>query len=537
VEVGLMRRFVVTQASQLVSVVLAMVVVILLNVVATRRFTRWDWTSNHRYSLNPATIETLRWLPGPVEVWVMLGPSDPLEQSVRQLLVSYQAETTKLDVHYVDPDRDALAREDVKKRFKIEVGRTEQGQVVADAVVVVARGERHWFLGTSDLVEIASGDDTHVLPKEERALTGAIRNVLGTSKTRLCFTTGHGEMNPEDPGREGAGQLKDLLVKDNFEIASVDAGALNVAEPFRDCAVAVVAGMRGGFTKEETERLRTYLLGGGSMLLAVSPITGSSDTGMLPANLDRALAPFGIGLDDDLVIEEDPEVAFPGAGGLRFFAQPRPHAVNAALVKGDDKRDAPRIALHFARSLHHAAESGSATPADLLFTSSKAFGLMNISGASEWKDAPQKKPGDVAGPLVVGMASERPKISASAPHGPRVVVIGTASALTSPTFEEPLPLRGAALFVESSISWLASKPQVLDVPDRPAVPAGIRITEDDRAAVRRYVVFLMPGTVAILGIVIALWRRRTEGTPVKEMPEKAKAKAKPKRAKAKTDEA
>src|SRR5690606_28467768 len=107
--------------------------------------------------------------------------------------------------------------------------------------------------------------------------------------------------------------------------------------------------------------------------------------------------------------------------------------------------------------------------------------------------------------------SERPPASPSAPHGPRVVVVGTASPLTASSFREPLPLRGAALFVASAISWLASKPQVLDVPDRAAVPAGIRITEDDRDAVRRYVLFMMPGTVAVLGVVIALWRRRTEG--------------------------
>ena len=79
-----------------------------------------------------------------------------------------------------------------------------------------------------------------------------------------------------------------------------------------------------------------------------------------------------------------------------------------------------------------------------------------------------------------------------------------------------MPLRGAALFVESAISWLASKPQVLDVPDKTAVPAGIRITDDERAAVRRYVVFMMPGTALLLGIVIALWRRRTEGAPARD---------------------
>jgi hypothetical protein len=509
------------QASQLVGIALAMIVAVLVNVVAVRRFTRWDWTSNKRYSLTPATVQTLRELPDTIQIWVLLGPADPLEHSVKQLLVAYQAETTKLDIRYVDPDKDVVALEDVKKRFKIETGRTEQGHVVTDAIVVVARGDRHWFLSASDMVEIAPGDDTRVKPKEERALTGAIRNVLGSEKAKLCFTAGHGEMNPDDPGPEGAGLLKDILEKDNYDVTVVDPGALDKPKPFDSCSVVVVAGMRGAFTQEETERLRTYLLDGGNMLLAVSPITGSSETGLVSPNLDRALAPFGIALDDDLVIEEDPELSFPGTGGIRFVAQPRPHGVTAALT-GDDKRDVPRVVLHFARSLRRTAEPGAASSADLLYTSPKAFGLTNVVGASEWKDQPKKRPGDLGGPLVVAMAAERPKTNPSAPHGPRVVVVGTASVLTSPTFREPLPLRGAALFVESAISWLASKPQVLDVPDRTAVPAGIRITDDDRQAVRRYVLFLMPGAMAILGIAIGLWRRRGEGALPEDAPDAKK---------------
>lgn len=507
------------RVSQLVGVAAAALVAILLNVVTARHFTRWDWTANQRYSLSPATIETLRSLSEPVEIWVLLGPADPIEQSVKQLLVAYQAETTKLDIHYVDPDRDVVVLEDVKKRFKIETGRTEEGHVVADAIVVVAKGSRHWFLNTSDMVEVQTGDDTRVKPREERAMTGAIRSVLGSEKSKLCFTAGHGEMNPEDPGAEGAGLLKDVLVKDNYEIAVVDAGAPNTPMPFDGCSVVVIAGLRGAFTKDETERVRTYLLNGGNLLLAASPVTGDTETGLVGTNLDRALSPFGISLDDDLVIEEDGDAVFPGTGGIRFVAQARPHAVTAGLVK-DDKQDKPRIVMHFVRSMKRASEPGSANPSDLLFTSNKSFGLTSVAGASEWKDAPQKRPGDLGGPLVVAMASERGKVSPAAAHGPRVVVVGSANVLTSPTFREPLPLRGGALFVESSISWLASKPQVLDVPERQAVSAGIRITEDDRAAIRRYVLFLMPGTVAMLGIFIAVWRRRTEGAPPE--PEKPK---------------
>jgi hypothetical protein len=513
------------RASQLVGVIAAVAVALLLNVVVARRYARWDWTANKRYTLSSATVQTLHDLPDRVEIWVLLGAADPLEQSVKQLLVAYQAETTKLDVHTIDPDRDALAVEDVRKRFKVETGRTEDGHVVADAVVVVARGARHWFITAPEMVEVSSGDDTRVRPREERALTGAIRSVLRGTKTTVCFTSGHGEASPLDPSERGAGALKEVLEKDNYEIKAVDLGAPSEPKPLEGCGVAVVAGLRAPFSKEEAERLRTWLLADGNLLLAASPILGGDDAhpegaGLAPAGLDRVLGPFGIALDDVVVTEQDAELALPNSGGFRFVAQPRQHPVTAALVKSERSREVPRVVLHLTRSLRRAAEPGAANAEQLLATSPRAFGLRSIAGAAEWKDGPQKHPGDLAGPLALAMAAERPKTSASAAHGPRVVVIGTASGLLSPTFREPLPFRGAALFTESAISWLAAQPQILDVPEKAAVGAGIKIDEESRGTIRRYVVLFMPATVALLGVAIALFRRSSEGAP-KNAPKKA----------------
>ena len=91
------------------------------------------------------------------------------------------------------------------------------------------------------------------------------------------------------------------------------------------------------------------------------------------------------------------------------------------------------------------AEPGAASPVDLLVTSEKSFGLMNIAGASEWKEQPRKQTGDLGGPLAVAMAAERPKASPSAPHGPRIVVIddgrsgaGDVAVLTAAGFDARL---------------------------------------------------------------------------------------------------
>ena len=508
------------QVAQLVGIVAAMAVVVLVNVIAARRFTRWDFTRGHRYTLSTATVQTLHDLPDTVEVWVMLGGADPLEQSVKQLLVAYQAETTKLEIHYIDPERDVLALEDVKKRFKIEAGRTEDGHVAVDAVVVVAHGPKHWFIASSEMIEPTAEDSGRVKPREERALTGAIRSVLGGTQVKVCFTSGHGEASPNDAGEHGAGALKEVLEKNNYEIGLVDLAAPNKPKPLEGCGVAIVAGPRGAFTPDEAERLRTWALEDGNLFVAAGPIFGSDTAAaaLVPVGLERVLDPFGIGMDEDVAAETDPELAFPEDEGLRFVVVPRANPITMALLKTQTSPNAPRVIVQRTRSLHRVEENGAADAVPLLVTSSQAFGLRSIDGAALWKAAPQKKAGDLAGPLVLAYASERPKTSASAPHGPRAVVVGTESILMSAAFRDALPFRGGALFTESAVSWLAAQPQVLDVPEKAAVGAGMKIDTESRDSIRRYVVMFMPATIALLGIAIALFRRAGEGKPQKNAP-------------------
>ncbi len=502
------------QATALVGVVAAFVVAMLVNVVAARRYTRWDWTSAQRYTLSAATKTTLHELNEPLDLWVLMGGADPLEQSVKQLLVSYAAETSQLKVHYVDPDRDTAELEDVRKRFNIQAGVTQDGHVATDAIMVVAKGDKHWFLGASDMVEVTSAEDTRARPREEQAITGAIRNVSRDGeRPRLCFTTGHGELALGEGGPRGLSFLSDILSKDNYEPGTVDTTDPNAHEPFKGCAVVVVAGPRADFSKEEEARLRTYLLEGGSLLAALSPINGTSDAGMVPPGLADALAPFGIGLDEDLVFEMEPSLVLPSSRNIRFYVTAKPHPVTAGLVRSDEVHDPPRVSVHFTRSLKHVAPPGSVQAAELLATSERAFAVTSVAGAADWKDVPTPKDGDPKGSLVVAMASERPKTNKDAPHGPRVVVIGTGSVLVRQNWDEPMPLRGSVFLVESAISWLAAKPEILDVPAKPELSAGIRIDEASRSEVRRYVLVFMPLAAALLGLAVALRRRSTEGGP------------------------
>lgn len=492
--------------SSLVGVAAASFLAVGVNVVAARHATRWDVTSDARFTLSDATRSTLHALPDPVQIWVVMGGGEPLHDSVKQLLVAYQVETSKLDVRYVDPDKDAVALQELRTRFKLDSGRGDTERVLA----VVASGDRHWFLHTQDMVEVTGADDPRVRPREEQAFTHGIRQVVAGEKARLCFTTGHGEPQLTETSDSGLGALKEILDKDNYVVVDVDTTEPNAFEPFKECGVVVVAAPRGAFTKEEEARLRTYLLSGGNLLAALGPLGADVGDGFGPSGIEQALRPFGIALDGDIVVEPDPARAIPDAHGAGFFAEAREHAITAPLVRGEH-RDAPRVLVEFARSLHAVHDGDAAAPYPLLITTANAFGLATVSGAAGFRDTPEKHAGDLDGPLVIAMASERPKVSPSSPRGPRVVVTGTSKVMDARNLHDPLPLRGAAIFLENAIAWLAARPAILDVPAKSEIAAGLRMTEASRSEVRRYVLLFMPLAIALLGIAVALRRRSTEG--------------------------
>ncbi len=520
------------EVGKLVGLVAAALLGVLVNVYSARHYARWDVTHEKRYTLSDATKTTLRQLGEdhgpPVEIWVMLGNQEPLRQSVAQILPAYQAECRAgtLVVKMVDPDKDVLALEDLKKRFKIEAGRSEDGHVLTDAVIVVARGEKRWFIDSTDLYEASAKDETKVRPREEEALTLAIRNVVRAGdRTRLCFTEGHRESSTSDGNEQGLFFLKTVLEKDNFEVTSVDTVKPNVPEPYAGCAVVIVPGPRGAFAPDEANRLRTYVLSGGSALLALGPVPTAK--GLEPTGLDEVTMPFGVRIGASIVVETAKDRVIPDSYGARFFADPKPHAITMALV-GRDEREVPRLLVQLARPLyHHAGADHPAVASDLAVSSPESFGLSVVDGAATWTRTPEKRSQDPSGPFVLAMAAERAKVTPDAPHGPRLVVLGASTALAEANFREPWALRGSALLVENAIAWLATKPEIVDIPARAEVPAGVRITEESRAEVRRYVLVFMPLAVALLGLAVGFRRRSTEGRAYQVAPRKKDEEPKP----------
>jgi hypothetical protein len=484
-------------------VLAAAVIAVCANVLVFRFYKRWDWTTGSLYTLSEPTLETLHSLPDPVEAVVFLSASDPMQLSVEHMLAAYGSETKLLKPRFVDPDRSPALFLALQKQYGITAGKTEDGRVVTDAAIVLSHGSQRWFITTEDMV-VYDEKDNRSRPALEQALTAGIRNVLSKEKTLICFTTGHQEISADDGGPRGLAELKYRIQKDNYTTKSVDLVSPDKNETLDGCRVVVVPGPDVAFTLPAAKRLETYFVAGGNLFLLLNPVLDDGNR-IRETGLERLAEAGGIELGDDFVIERDPQLRLPQGLGETYFATPKPHDVTLGLFHDEEARLRPELTA--AQSLG-ATQGSTAKP--LVVTSKDAFSVKDIRPFVDEGHPVEKHAGDPGGPLALAMAAERPLPAGSKEkHGPRMVVIGTANVAFSQSWRDAT-LLGNRVLVESALSWLAAKPSIVSVPEKPSHPAGLSLTEDSLGEVLRYVLLYMPGSALLLGALILVRRRHTE---------------------------
>lgn len=495
-----------TKAASATGVLAAALVAVLVNIFAARHYRRVDFTTSKLYTLSPATVQTLHSLEQSVEVQVLLPSSDPLSASLNSLLAAYQAESRRLGVRQVDPDRHPAEFVAIQQKYGILAGKTEDGRVLTDASVIVASQDRHWFVTSSDMVDVSEAPEGHSRSKIEQALTGAIRAVCGGERLKVCSTTGHGEISFEDNGPQGMAELRDRLSKNNYDPVTVDSTRPDARESYKDCHVLLIAGPARPFSSRESDEIGTRMRAGMGGMFLLNPVLDPDGKKQLDTGLEGVTKLFGIGLSNDFVFELDNQYRLPRGMGEAFFAEIKSSPITEGMIGASSY--GLRVMLLRSRSLTALAEG--ARPAEILATSAEAFGMTDFFSWVEQGGDPKKKVTDRGGPLAVGMASELPKPEgAKQAHGPRLVVIGSANIALNQNWQQA-SLRGNAVLMENIISWVGARPPILDIPAKQTPAASLHITESSLGEIMRYVLVYVPGAAMLLGLAVYLMRRGTK---------------------------
>lgn len=196
-------------------VALSLVLLVLVNWYAARRYTRFDWTSAGSFTLSSRSVEIVRGLREPVDLYALLARDEPLYADVSELAGALRRELSPgaSALHRPRPSARAPPRP-LARRSGLQLLQANNGErTLSTAGILVRRGARHWEVQRESLRELGQpdGDDeqgaTRILNAKitvERSISEALLNVSQDRATKLCFTTGHAEMTLTRGARSGA---------------------------------------------------------------------------------------------------------------------------------------------------------------------------------------------------------------------------------------------------------------------------------------------------------------------------------------------
>ena len=428
----------------------AIVVVVLLNVLASRYSVRLDLTADRVYSLSEQTVAILRELDRPVRFVGFLQRGTQRQERVEDLLEEYRRHSPLISFEMVDPN--------------VQPGLARQYGVELYDTTVVEMGDRS---------ELVVGAD-------ERELSAAILKLSRTEPKYIYWITGHGEADPTDAGPLGASDAREMMEASNYEVTSLNLATTGEV-PGRSNLV-VFSNPTTALLDVEQTALIDYVRDGGRLLLLLEP----NDFRHVSFLLDE----LGLRSREGIVID----------AAQSFMNDPFSPVVTGYRVSPVTK-NLPMVLMHTAAEISRAEE-----PKTEYLVSTLAE-----TTVESWLETnprtPRFDPGeDVPGPLsVVASVAGRQPIAEGSERGKStlVVAIGDADIVTN----QMIRFAGNHQLVLNSVNWLGEEEVLLGIESRPTRPAPLILTSSQRNLLFLLCVLVMPAATLFVGATVA-WRRR-----------------------------
>ncbi len=457
-----------------------------VNWIGSRHWWRGDWTASGIYSISDTTKKTVASLTKPVRVTVFMTRQSRLYQPVTELLNRYRRLSSKIEIEYLDPEKNPLRAKALVDEFQIR-----------QTTVVFRSGDRKKYVDESALADFdfggAMGGGAPEIKafKGEEAFTSALLDVTETRVTKIYFTSGHGEpaIDGAERGR-GYADIKVALERQNRAVAAWS--SLGKSDLPSDANVVVVAGPRTAFLEPEAAALAKYLAGGGRVIVLADPVLPGGAAPPPDLGLGPLLASYGVRLNSDIVI--DPEKAIPQVGPETLIADKYgSHPIVRSL-----SAEALPVVFPLARSVAKTDKPPAGfvqTP--LIETTAAGWGETSLSKLEEVK----KDPADNAGPVTIGMAVSP---SDEKKPGARLVVFGNSRFIANGALAQA----GNANLFLSSVAWLAGQERLVGIAPKTPEQASLSMTKSQVNRMGLAAILGMPLFAVLLGVWV--WYRRRD---------------------------
>ncbi|WP_245970343.1 gliding motility-associated ABC transporter substrate-binding protein GldG [Pseudochryseolinea flava] len=304
----------------------AILVVVLINLIASNYFFRIDLTEENRYLIKDKTKEILENLDDDVHVEVYLeGDMNAgfkrFQKAILETLREFEVYSDR-KVHYALVNPSAAVGKKAQSEFMAELARrgiqptnvidTKDGQrkekIIFPGVIV-------YFGGAETGITLLKGNKAASPDEEinqsiegiEFELVSAIERLSKTERKRIGLVVGHDELDSLDV----ASFNNELL--QSFDVFKVN---LSESKKLSEYSALVIAKPTKPFSPTEKYHLDQYIMGGGKVMFLIDRLEASMENASRPEylalpydlNLDDQFFRYGVRINPDLV--QDQSAAF-----------------------------------------------------------------------------------------------------------------------------------------------------------------------------------------------------------------------------------
>jgi len=304
-------------------------ILVVLNVLGTLFFHRFDLTKDKRYTLSPTSLGIVKQVQNPLSIKIYMAGDLPadfkrLQQETKQLLEEFQAYNSNLVFEFVDPleneeESDELTKSLFQKGLtpiNITVddkGKQSQAMVFPWAVAVYNNKEVNIpllknIMGASTTQKVI-GSIQHL----EYSIADAINKITKDKQKKVAIIKGNGELNEVHVAKMLM-QIRESYFIGPFTLDSVAKDPNGTLNALKKYDLAIISKPTEKFTDEEKEVLDQFIMNGGKTLWLIDQVAADMDSlyndmGATLAyprdlNLNDMFFKYGFRINPDLIKDE-----------------------------------------------------------------------------------------------------------------------------------------------------------------------------------------------------------------------------------------
>lgn len=454
------------------SVLLALIVLAILvavNVlfsVLPSKYTQFDISAAQLYSLTSDTKVVATNLDKDVTIyWITQAGKE--STVLDKLLDRYQDLSDHITVVKKDPDTYPTFAQQYTD------------ETVVNNSLVVECGDKNRYISYDDIykVDTTSYYTTGSVSQSfdgEGQITSAIDYVVSDELPKIYLLSGHGEGALSDT-------FSDELTRSNYETVS-DFSLLNVDEIPEDCDTLLINAPTSDISKEELTMLRSYVQGGGKLMVLSGPQKSTTLT-----NLDSLLVDYDVTITEGVVVDTDRD----------HYAFTAPYVLMPDIESSDITDPLTEASSHVIVPIAQGLTVGSGSGATALLTTSDDAVSKAAGYAMTTYD---KEDGDTDGPFTLAVSIE------DSAAGGKIVWVSTDYLLDDMYNSYS---SGANLdFVMNSLSWMIGENDAVSIRAKSLNNSYLTISSSSATVLKVVMMGVIPACFLLLGIDELLRRRR-----------------------------